>query len=195
MLMQNEDNNQPEAGWVFTPGSKAAPAPQSATNSAPRTQTAVPHNSQVSWTASEYIANPKNVKWFALLAVATLVLTVIIYLFTRDIISVVVILMLGIIVGVFAARQPNVLEYHLDTSGLYMGQKFYPYTSFKSFSVVEDGAFSHLSLMPLKRFMPSLAVHYAPEDEENIINTLSDYLPYEKHKRDVVENITRRVRF
>lgn len=189
--MQEEDKNQPQAGWVFEPGGDAGASAQSA--SSPVSQ--VPNPTIVSWTASEYVANPKNTNWYAMLAASTVALAVIVYLITSDKVSTVVIVMLGIIVGVFAARQPNVLEYRLDTAGLQMGPRFYPYNGFKTFSVVEEGAFNHISLLPLKRFMPPLSIHYAPEDEEKIINTLADYLPYEAHKRDIVESISRRVRF
>jgi hypothetical protein len=83
----------------------------------------------------------------------------------------------------------------VDNSGIHIGAKFYPYVSFKSFSVAQEHAIGYISLMPLKRFMPPLVVHYAPEDEDRIANTLADYLPYEDHKTDMVDNFTRRIRF
>jgi len=213
--MQNEGQTdqeaQPQAGWVFTPGGAPQPAAKEAevtstsladpslqnspSDTAPQEQKATPKNSLVTWTASEYVGTQKTTSWFAMLAAATVSLAVIVYFLTSDVVSVVVIVILGVIIGVFAARQPQVLEYNLDHSGIYVGQRFYPYNYFKTFSVVEDGAFSHISLLSLKRFMPPLAVHYSPNDEDKIIKTLADYLPYEEHKRDVIENFTRRVRF
>ena len=196
--MQEEDNNQPQAGWVFQPGGESPTVPQpnlsDNTEPNPASQQSL-QGAIVSWSASEYIANPKNTNWFAMLAASSLVLTVIVYFLTKDIVSVVVIIMLGIIVGIFAARQPQVLEYNINSTGIMMGPRFYPFESFKSFSVADEGPLSHISLLPLKRFMPPIALHYAPDDEEKIINALADYLPYEEHKRDIVENFSRRVRF
>jgi hypothetical protein len=141
----------------------------------------------VSWTASEYAANPKNVGWFMLLGLATIVLGAATYLITHDVISTIAICIFGIIVGVFAARKPHVLDYRVDSRGIQIGQKYYPYNTFK--------AMSYVSLLPLKRFMAPIAIHYSPDDEENILNTLADYLPYEDHKPDMVDNLSRRVRF
>lgn len=151
--------------------------------------------SVVSWSSSEYIANPKNASWFMILGVGSVVLSAAIYLLTKDKISIVAILSICIIVGVFAARKPRDVQYALDRSGMHMGEKFYPYGAFKSFSIVQETISSHVSLMPLKRFMPPVALHYAAQDEDKIVETLGDYLPYEEHKPDVVENFSRRVRF
>ncbi len=191
-LMQDEKNNQAQAGWVYSPSNESSSAqPQAASSNTPPPAS----DSAVSWKASEYIAHPKNMNWFVMLGVASIALAVIIYFATSDVTSVVTIMVLAIIIGFFAARQPNALDYSLNGSGVQMGQRFMPYGSFKSFSVVDDGAFSHISLLPLKRFMPPIAIHYAPEDEDKIVNTLADYLPYEEPKRDVIDSISRKVRF
>lgn len=205
-LMNEEDKPQSVAGWTFKPGAAPVQTQATATDAPDAAQAPPPPNpsagggeppaeAHVTWTASEYIANPKNAGWFMLLGLASIVLAAIVYLITRDVVSTVVIIVLGIIVGIFAARQPHVLQYSLDTAGVHMGHRNYPYSGFKSFSVVSEGAFSHISLLPLKRFMPPLVVHYSPEDEEKIINTLADYLPYEEYKRDLVESFSRKIRF
>jgi hypothetical protein len=196
-MEDNGDKGQPQAGWVFQPGgASAAPVHSAPVSSVPAPSAPAPAaNARVAWSASEYIANPKNASWFMLLGIVSLVLSVVIYLLTKDFVSTGVIAVLGIVVGVFAARQPHVLEYQLDQSGIHIAEKFYPYGSFKSFSVVEEGAFGYISLLPLKRFMPPLAIHYSPDDEKQIVETLADYLPFEEHKRDLVESFSRRVRF
>jgi hypothetical protein len=188
---QQEQQNEVPSSWVFNPGAAPQPSNGSSTQASPAT----PPENVITWSASEYIGNPKSMTWFAMLAAAAVAVAVIVYFITSDYVSTVVIIVLGIIVGVFAARQPNVLQYSLDRAGIHMGLRFYPYNSFKSFSVVDDGAFSHISLLPLKRFMPNMAIHYAPTDEEKITKTLADYLPYEEHQGDVIENFSRRVRF
>ena len=188
-----EDKNEPEAGWVFKPGNGAPAANAGANDYEPKNRNV--SSTDVSWSASEYISHPKNMNWFAMLAAATVALAVIVYFITSDVLSAIIIVVLGIIVGVFAARQPRVLDYQLDNRGIHMGVRFYPYGTFKSFSVINDGAFSHISLLPLRRFMPPMAIHYSPEDEKKIMETLGDYLPYEKPSRDLIESFSRKVRF
>ncbi len=205
---QNEQHTQPPAGWVFTPGAPPQPAAPQPVNQAESLvqdsytadNTSAPLTNQspdtiIAWTASEYVGNAKAMSWFAMLAAATVSVTVIVYLLTGDLISVIVIAILGIIIGVFAARQPQVLQYGLDRSGIHIGLRFFPYQSFKTFTVVHEGAFNHISLLPLKRFIPPIAIHYSPADEDKITNTLADYLPYEEHKRDMIESFSHKVRF
>lgn len=149
----------------------------------------------ITWTASEYIASPKTAGWYTLLAIGSVILAVIVYFITKEVIPTVVIAILGIIVGIFAARQPQTLQYAIDTSGIHIGDRHYPYASFKAFSIAHEHAIGFIQLLPLKRFMPPLVIHYAPEDEENIADVLAMYLPFEEHKADMVDNLTRRLRF
>lgn len=149
----------------------------------------------VEWTASEYIAHQKSAAWFVLLAGGTIGLAAIVYLVTQDAVSTAIIPVLGIILGVFAARQPRVLPYAIDNTGIHIAEKFYPYASFKSFSVADDQAIHYISLLPLRRFMPPLVIHFDPDDEEKIRETLAAYLPYEEHKHDLVDTLSRRLRF
>lgn len=194
--------DQPPAGssGVAAPQPTEPEAPSSApvpTESAVR-QPSTPRfadGPHVEWTASEYLAHQKTAGWFGLLALGTVGLTAVVFLVTRDVVSTLVIPVLGIILGVFAAREPRVLPYAVDSSGIHVADKFYPYGGFKSFSLAADQAISYISLQPLKRFMPPLIIHYDPADEDKIMDTLAAYLPFEQHKRDVVDSISRRFRF
>lgn len=157
--------------------------------------TANPSSTQIEWTASEYIANPKSSGWFGLLMLGSVVLAAVVYVITRDFVSTGVIIFLAIIVGVFAARQPKTLTYKIDNTGVHIGERHFPYDTFKFFSIGYEHAIGFISLMPLRRFMPPLTIHYSPQDEERIAETLANYLPYEEHKLDAVDAITRRLRF
>lgn len=149
----------------------------------------------VSWTASEFVANQKTGGWFVLLAVAALVGCTAIYFLTRDIISAIMIATVAAAFGFLATRQPRILTYKIDTTGIHIGGKFYPYQTFKSFSVVDEGALSSILLMPLKRFMPPISVYYAPEDEDKITDVLGDFLPFEARQHDMVDRFMRKIRF
>jgi len=153
------------------------------------------YSAHIEWTASEYISNPKGAGWFMLLAVGSFVLAIVVYILSRDLVSTSVIAILGIVVAIFAARQPQTLQYSIDKEGLHIGQKFYPYAGFKAFSVAQEHAIGFIQLLPLKRFMPPLVIHYAPEDEDHIAEVLASYLPYEEHKADMVDSLTKKLRF
>ena len=149
----------------------------------------------VAWTASEFIAHEKSKGWFVNLALVAFVITAFIYFVTRSIFSSVAILMGIILFGVFGARQPRQLTYQLDSTGLKIGEKWYGFQEFRSFSVIKEGAFSSIAFLPLKRFSPLISVYYAPADEEKILNILSNSLPYEDRKLDPVDSLMHRIRF
>ena len=149
----------------------------------------------VNWTASEFVENEKNSSWFMALAGGTIVAVAVIYLITHDIVTAVVIIIAASLFGVAAKRKPRTLEYQLDHAGVSIGGKPYPYTLFKSFAMMQEGAFNSIHLMPLKRFMPPISLYYPPESEDQIVATLGSYLPHEERTHDPVERLMRKIRF
>ena|SRR5687767_8572611 len=160
-------------------------------------QTTGPSNppEAVTWTASEFISHEKSTSWYTGLIVVTILTSAIIYLITRDFISVAVVIVAALMFAVYGSHQPRQLDYRLDRRGIQAGPKHYAFSEFRTFSVLPEGAFSSIILMPLKRFGTPLTLYYAPEDEENIIALLSEQLPFERLKRDAIDSLMRRIRF
>jgi hypothetical protein len=150
---------------------------------------------RVSWTASEFVEHDKSASWFLGLAAVAAIFSVIMYIVTEDVVSVMVVVVAATIFGIYGSHKPRQLEYKLDQRGLSIGSKYYDLGQFKSFSVVPEGAFSSIEFMPLKRFAPPITIYYDPADEEKIVSLLSNQLPLEPGRRDVVENLMRRIRF
>ncbi len=149
----------------------------------------------VSWTASEFVHHEKNASWYTILGAVSLVVAVTVYLVTKDIVSAVVVLLAAFTLGFYGARKPRQLDYQLDASGLSVGTKHFRFGEFKSFSVSKEGAFSSIILMPLKRFSQVTTLYLAPENENEIIDILSGTLPFEEHKKDVVDKLMHKIRF
>ena len=152
-------------------------------------------DSAVSWTASEFIAHQKTAGWYGILAVVTLVATTLIYLVTRDLITSGFVIFGALILGYYASRQPSELHYQIDAKGVLIGNKNYGYESFRSFSIVDEGAFSSVVFMPLKRFAPIRAIYFAPEHEDKILEMLMPRLPFEEYSHDVIDRLMSRIRF
>ena len=152
-------------------------------------------NPGISWSASEYIDHPKDSGWFVMFGLGLAALVIVIYFVTKDLVAPILIGVAGLSFGAFAARQPKALNYQLTNEGIGIADKFYVYADFKSFSVMDEGAFQSVLLTPLKRFMPPITIYYDPKDEENILNTLSDYLPHEDREHDLTDQLMKRMRF
>ncbi|MDB5163823.1 MAG: hypothetical protein JWS12_441 [Candidatus Saccharibacteria bacterium] len=149
----------------------------------------------VSWTASEYVANQKSGSWYGTLAIGAVAVAALIYLLTHDWISSAVVIILAAAFGIIGARQPRVLHYSVDHDGVHIENKSYPYGILKSFSVIDEGAINSIMLLPLKRFSPSVSIYYAPDDEDKILEVLSNYLPFEERARDPLDRLMHKVKF
>lgn len=149
----------------------------------------------VRWTASEFIAHHKTGGWYALLLLGTVVISVLAWLVTRDVVSTAVVLLAGGVLATYAARPPRQLTYQLDPSGLSIGQRHYNFNEFKSFSVIQEGAFTSVMFTPLKRFGTFTSIYYDPQDEARILDMVSQRLPHEERQPDMVDRLMRRIRF
>jgi hypothetical protein len=148
-----------------------------------------------SWSASEFVAHEKSAGWYLTLGVAALIIAALIFLLTRDFVSVGVVVVSAVILGVYGARRPRQLDYQLDDNGVTIGQKHHYYDEFRSFMIMSEGAFSSIVLMPHKRFAVPLTIYYPPEEEDDIVGILADQLPSEEGKRDAVDHLLHRIRF
>lgn len=153
-----------------------------------------PAATEVSWSASEFIAHEKSPLWYLALAGLAAVLVAAVYFLFHDMVAAFAIIFVAIIFGFLAAHKPRVLAYHIGPEGLSIDNKMYSFGDFKSFGVVNEGAFSSITFMPMKRFMPSLSIYYPPEEEETIVDALSNYLPFAPVTHDLVDRLMHRIR-
>ncbi len=215
--MQPEQHNEetkpenPQVGVVYTPSdttqtveaqpvSQINSSDQSIQNDVP-TQTNNLNNDEensdnlFSWESPEYVSHHKSSSWFMILALLTVVSSIAVFFLTKDFISTAMVVLIGVAFGVFASRKPRVLDYSIGEDGVTIGQKLFQFEEFKSFSATEEGEIFSAVLLPLKRFMPQVNLCYSPSDDDRIIDLLSNYLPYEEHKRDLLDRAMRKIRF
>jgi hypothetical protein len=208
-------NNTPSQPPVANPAPPPAPPvkppqPPAQTPPAPQTEQLPPQqvepvlspdapteaDNAVSWTASEYIEHHKSAGWYLLLFLAAIAVAVGVYFITSgDITSVVVVVLAAIILGTVAARKPREQHYSISDSGITIGPKNYGFEQFKSFSLIEEDAFSSITFMPMKRFMPAISIYYDPNDEARIVDVLSIYLPIEDRGHDAIDRFMKKIRF
>lgn len=149
---------------------------------------------QVSWEASEYILHEKTAGWFVIFGVSSAIVLFGTYLILKDIVSIVVVAMMAITVVLFANRKPRSLHYTVSDEGIKIDERGYPYSSFKSFSIMSYGAVESVYLEPLERFMPPISIYFAPEDADRIMNVLGTYLPHRDREPDLIDRIVHRIR-
>jgi len=149
----------------------------------------------ITWTASEFIAHDKSSGWYGMLVLGTLAAAGLAFLVTRDYVSVAVVIVAGMVLGVYAGHQPRQLEYKLDKKGFSIAGKRHAFNEFRCFTVEPEGAFAGITFMPLKRFAAPITIYYAPDDEKKVMDLLSAQLPFEEYRADAVDNLMKRIRF
>lgn len=150
---------------------------------------------EISWEASEYIHHEKDIGWYLIFGVVTVFIMALLFLILRDVLSLIVVGLMAISLIVFANRPPRTLKYHLNDEGVGIGENKYAFDSFRSFSIVKDGAMQSIVLNPLQRLMPPITIYFPPEEGDKIVDLLSRHLPHMEYEPNFVDRFARRVRF
>ncbi len=146
------------------------------------------------WQAHEFIHHQKQPLWYLglfVVVVALLVVGVLMHQWT----GLVVLAAMTLAVVVYSNKAPRILNYSLTESGIMIESKFHPYDQFRSFAVFSDIAWHTIDLDPVKRFAPRLSILFEDKDLEAIVEALSDELPRVDRRPDVIERVTRFLRF
>ena len=146
------------------------------------------------WQASEYVQHHKGAGWYMGLAGVFLILLGV-AIFTQQWLSIAVFVVMAVAVVVYAHKPPRILTYMLDFKGITIEDKFYGYDQFRSFAVLQNSEWHAIDLEPTQRFMPRLTVIFVSEDLDGIVEHLSLHLPRSDRQPDLIERLTRYVRF
>lgn len=182
----------PEAPTVGTEGSHqqvSRPTPALPAN------TELQDPGTITWTASEFIAHQKSTAWYVSLSVGAVAGAGLAWFITKDFVPPVVVVIGALLFGFYAGHKPRQMSYSLDDRGLMVGGRFLPFSEFRSFSVVPEGAFASIELAPLKRFATVTTIYFDPADEDKIVSLLAAHLPMEEVQQDSVDQLMRRIRF
>lgn len=153
-------------------------------------------NQEFTWSASEFIAYHKSFGWYLAVFLFLLVLAGGMFFITgRDIVSTISIMVVGTLFMVYASRKPRVLKYTISKNGVQIGDKLYSFSILRSFAIIDEGSLRSISLLPLKRFMPTISMYFEPQDEPKIIEALGSYLPKEDKRQDIVDKFMHKIRF
>lgn len=154
----------------------------------------------VSWRASDSSdSSPNKQALLGLFVVGAIIVSTLIWLggFDFGTISAIVVVVLAMVAMVVANRfhSDYLEEYSLDIEGVSIGEKFYPYSDLRAFSLIDEDGNATIELLPTKRFLPRLSMYLETDSADKVIETLAQYLPHEERQPDFVDKITRILKF
>jgi hypothetical protein len=85
--------------------------------------------------------------------------------------------------------------YELTPKGISIDGKSYAYKEFRSFGVLSDVEWHTIDLEPTKRFSPRITVLFSDDDFDEIVGHLELHLPREDQRPDVIDRLSRYLRF
>ncbi len=176
-----EPAQQADNGWQF----RQEAAPEAQTLALP---------DEVNWQTPEFI-NQKSFAWYLTIALSGAAIAAVLFLVTKDKFTAAIVLLAFISFVVFASHKPKAQQYSLNTHGIQIGVKAYGYQEFKAFSIIDEGSAAGIVLMPLRRFMPLLTVYVGSDKEDQVVDYLSAFLPFEHARADAFDNLLRRIHF
>lgn len=147
------------------------------------------------WSTADLAAPKRSSSWYLVFFVGLIVIAAAIYLLTKDIFATSAIVIVGGIFGVFGTRKPKAVSYAVDSQGILIGQKYYQFSQFRSFSVMHDNFGPGIALLPLARYMPMITVRFDGSRTEEIVNILAERLPMSEHEPDTLDKIAHTFRF
>lgn len=148
----------------------------------------------VRWQANESMNGEKSVAWFIVFTVVALALIAADIFFIKSYTFSALVVIMALSVVVLSKKPPRLINYSLTVEGLYVNEKIYPFNEFKSFGIISDGDKHLLSLIPIKRFSPSVSAYFPYEVGEKIVDILGVRLPMEKIKPDIIDQIVKKLK-
>lgn len=183
----------PENTEMYAPVETEEPAPD--LNTGNEYKRPVVNDQAVHWNATEYISQDKNGLWFVIFFIVVLIFIAIDLLFLKSYTFSALVVVMAIAVVVFSRRPPRAIDYTLsEDQGLYVGEKLYHFSEFKSFGFIKEQEHNSIMLIPIKRFSPGISVYFPEEVGEEIIDILGARLPMENLKLDIIDIIVRKLR-
>jgi hypothetical protein len=189
------ENDKPVAGWTYKPGSNEAQQPEESQVVEQTESQANVAQQSVNWTASEFVSNHKDARWYAGYILVFSIILVLIFVFTKDIISVAVIAIAAFLFLVMANKKPRQMSYEVNYKGIIIGNKFHNYEKFKSFSLSNEEAVGCINFLPLHRFMPEISIYFPPEEGDKIIDILTQHIANDQSQEKKIDSMFKKFRF
>lgn len=133
----------------------------------------------VTWEAPEHHHIEKGGDWFWALGIIT-VAAVVAALFFGNTLFALLLGIAGLVLGLYANKEPRIIPYGVTMRGLRVGDSLFPYSTLKSFYIDdEDPRGPQLLARSEKTFMPLIVMPLPPEYVDDIEDILALKLPEE----------------
>ena len=143
---------------------------------------------EIKWSSGSVMSHRGGLWYLGFFLLAALISVGLYFLF-NDIMTSVVLLFCSVVIVVFGLKKPRRIDYLLTQNSIKINNKSYSLHDFKFFTVTKRENGGMVSLIPLKRFSPSITVNYGVDNEQLVIGALSSVMPLEQKEKDIFDNL------
>lgn len=172
----------------------------------------------IQWQAPEYEHYAKDVSWYWLSLIVSIILAAI-ALWRNNFLFAVFVGVAWLTIVNFANRSPDIWKFRIDRKGIGIeplegeatdstsspqagsvgspqAGKFYPFDEIAGFDIhFSGGSYRELILKFKSKLSPYLKININPEDEEKIEKFLAEFVPKEKYPESLADSLFKLVRF
>lgn len=151
--------------------------------------------STIKWQAREFEYYSKDISWFMVSGLITLLLLIVAFFTKNFLLSILVILGYFTIIA-YATKKPRKINFAITPRGVSINKTVYDFENLSSFWISYDPPQTNeLSLRSRKKLMPYVKIPLANQNPVAIRAVLIQYIPEKKHKESSIDNLAKSLRF
>ena len=160
-------------------------------------------SAKIEWEAPDYEYNPKEVSWYWLSLILSIVL-IAFAIWQGNFLFAIFVVIAWFAVISFANRYPANWKFNLDYKGVSMHlvggeseqEKFYSYSEMDGFDIHEaSDEHKELVIKIKSRFSPFLRVNFPHIHEERIVMVFTKFVPKEEYEDSLADHLFKLIRF
>jgi hypothetical protein len=147
------------------------------------------------WSAASIRDRKRKFTWYMGLILISIAVSVAFYFLTHDIITIVILMISVILIAYYGVKKPRKINYTIEGSNLTINDRRYDLNNYKYFVLNDRSHGGDISLIPLKRFSPSINLNFSNQDYDELINNLGNFMPMEQKESDFFDSLLRYIGF
>ncbi len=147
------------------------------------------------WRAQEFMMYRKDIAWIAGLALFVIGLTIY-FTLTKNYLGAILVILMGILTGVWATRKPNEVAFQITSLGISVGSRLFPFERLKSFWIIYEPRDIKEVVLHIKQvWNPHLYLNIGSANPVEIRKALLRFLPEKEEQESLANVIARRLGF
>lgn len=147
-----------------------------------------------SWQATEYTHQDHSSTWYIVFGSVFVVLLAIAIFAIKNITFIILLPVMATAVLLLIKKPARVINYSISPKGIYVGDRLYDYSEFKSFSITIEPTHAYITLLPTTRIGLGLTLYFSDSDGEKIVDLLGARIPMQDIKPNMIDKLARIMR-